>query len=121
MNSINLVGRLTRDPEIKEIGNNKNSVCNFTLAIRRNADDADFIDCTAWNKTAELICNYCKKGGYLAVNGALRNQSYTNNDGATVKKSYVLVNGITLLGSPQHETQQPQTDTIAFTDDDFPF
>lgn len=86
MNNINLFGRLTKDPEIKTIGENK-VVASFTLAVNRNYKndkgeiEADFINCTAWNKTAEILTLYVKKGHRLGVTGRLQVRSYDDEQG----------------------------------------
>lgn len=86
MNNINLFGRLTKDPETKAIGEDK-MVANFTLAVNRNYKndkgeiEADFINCTAWNKTAEILTLYVKKGHRLGVTGKLQVRSYDDEQG----------------------------------------
>ncbi|WP_288891606.1 single-stranded DNA-binding protein [uncultured Sneathia sp.] len=81
MNNVTLMGRLTRDPELKRTSKD-NSYCNFTLAVNRpkikdNPQKADFIPCTAWNKTAEVIESWLQKGDRLIVMGRL---NVTKND-----------------------------------------
>ncbi|WP_276934244.1 single-stranded DNA-binding protein [Dielma fastidiosa] len=88
LNSFNAVGRLTKDPEIKAAGEKR--VCNFTLAINKNANDgssenADFIPCVAWNKCVDWLA-YGKKGSLISVQGKLRSRSY-EKDG---KMNYVV-------------------------------
>lgn len=87
VNSITLMGRLTRDPELKRTSKD-NSYCNFTLAVNRpkikdNPQEADFIPCVAWNKTAEIIESWLQKGDRLIVMGRLNvikndDKYYTN-------------------------------------------
>ncbi len=81
VNNVTLMGRLTRDPELKRTSKD-NSYCNFTLAVNRpkikdNPQKADFIPCTAWNKTAEVIESWLQKGDRLIVMGRL---NVTKND-----------------------------------------
>lgn len=87
VNNVTLMGRLTRDPELKRTSKD-NSYCNFTLAVNRpkvkdNPQEADFISCTAWNKTAEIIESWLQKGDRLAVVGRLnvtkRDDKYYTN------------------------------------------
>ena len=98
MNSVNISGRLTRDPEIRNTGTGK-SVCSFTLAVdkkmskeqkeqaRQNGDQtADFIGCVAWNHDAEYLSTYGQKGNWVEVSGRLQSRSYDDKDG---KKVYV--------------------------------
>ena len=82
MNSINLVGRLTADPELKTTQSGK-SVCSFTLAVNRPRvkDTTDFINCVAWNQSAEYLTNYGRKGSLVAVTGVLTSRKYDDKDG----------------------------------------
>lgn len=95
MNKVMLVGRLTRDPEMRNA--NGKAVARFSVAVNRpfknaNGDyDVDFPNCTAWDKTAEFIGNYFKKGMMIGICGRLQTGSYTNKDGATVYTTDVVV------------------------------
>lgn len=82
MNTINLVGRLTADPELKTTQSGK-SVCSFTLAVNRPRvkDTTDFINCVAWNQSAEYLTNYGRKGSLVAVTGVLTSRKYDDKDG----------------------------------------
>ena len=79
MNNVQLVGRITKDIELKQTKTGK-AYCNFTLAIPRefNKEETDFINCVAWDKRAEAIANYVKKGNKLGIIGRL--QIDKNND-----------------------------------------
>ena len=91
MNKAILVGRLTRDPELKTTGSGTN-VCSFSIAVNRrykNAEgnyDADFINCTAWRQTAEFVSKYFTKGRMIGVVGSIQTRNYDDKDG---KKVYV--------------------------------
>ena len=82
MNSINLVGRLTADPELKQTNSGK-SVCSFTLAVSRPRvkDTTDFINCNVWNQSAEYLTSYGRKGNLVAVTGVLTSRKYDDKDG----------------------------------------
>ena len=82
MNSINLVGRLTTDPELKQTNSGK-SVCSFTLAVSRPRvkDTTDFINCNVWNQSAEYLTSYGHKGNLVAVTGVLTSRKYDDKDG----------------------------------------
>ena len=82
MNSINLVGRLCSDPELKQTQSGK-SVCSFTLAVSRPRvkDTTDFINCVVWNQSAEYLTNYGRKGNLVAVTGVLTSRKYDDKDG----------------------------------------
>jgi single-strand DNA-binding protein len=90
MNAINLMGRLTQDPELKYTQSGK-AVANFTLAVQRlyDKDKADFIRCTCWEKTADFAANYLSKGQRVAVQGRLQIDTGEGDDG--VKKYYTSV------------------------------
>lgn len=90
MNHFVGIGRLTRDPEVRYTQSGK-ACAKFTLAIdrRRSGDDkqqVDFIQCVAWEKTAEVISQYCTKGKKIAVEGRIQTRSYDAKDGT---KRYV--------------------------------
>lgn len=106
VNHIVLVGRLTRDPEMRYTPSGA-SVARFTLAVDRNRKgpngerQADFIRCSIWNKQAEFVMNYVQKGRMVAVQGSLRIDSVTQPDGT--RRDYVEVscNSITALDRPK--------------------
>lgn len=84
MNKANLIGRLTKEPELRLTANQK-PYCNFTLAIDRKFKDAngqrqaDFINCVAWNATAQFISKYFHKGSKIAVCGSIQTRTYEKN------------------------------------------
>ena len=75
-------GRLVRDPELRRTQNGT-PVTSFTLAVNRTfgEHEADFLNCVAWNKTAEIVEQYCKKGNLVGVDGRLQSRSYQDNQG----------------------------------------
>lgn len=94
MNCVVLIGRLTRDPELRYIPNTGTPVANFTLAVDKNLSKekkqefevrgeptADFINIVVWNKPAENCANYLSKGLKVAIQGRLQSRSYEANDG----------------------------------------
>lgn len=126
MNSVNLIGRLSNSPEIRHTTNNQ-VVCRFTLAVTRRfknpAGDyaADFINCVAFGKTAELIGNYVEKGQQLAVEGRIQTGSYTAQDGSKRYTTDVVVENVYFLKSkekPAHEqvSEQVEKQTDIFAD-----
>lgn len=85
MNKVHLIGRLTRDPEVRYTQSNT-IYTRFTLAVRRrfvaqDGVDADFINCIAWGKTAEFVSMYIKKGTQIAISGRIQTGSYDAQDG----------------------------------------
>lgn len=98
MNKSILVGRLTRDPEVRySQGENANAVARFTIAVNRrfkNSEgnyDADFINCVAFGKSAEFIEKYFKKGMAIGITGRIQTGNYTNKDGVKVYTTDVVV------------------------------
>lgn len=101
INSVILVGRLTKDPELKYTSNN-NSMCSFTLAVDKRVNgekQANFINCKVFNKQAENLCQYQSKGSLIGVVGVIDTGSYQNKQGQTVYTTDILVNQITFLQS----------------------
>jgi len=104
MNNVSLVGRLTRDPELRTLSTG-NANCNFSLAVDRqftNANgerEADFINCVVWGKSAENLAKYCTKGSQIAVTGRIQTRNYDGQDGKRVYVTEVVATNITFLGS----------------------
>lgn len=128
INSVVLVGRLVRDPELR-FTNSQKAFCSFTLAVDRQYKEADgsrqadFIDCVVWDKTAELCANYLTKGKLAGVDGRLQIRSYTDKDGNSRKATSVVAEKVAFL-SPKNEQQAaPVPDVYApmGSDDDLPF
>lgn len=113
MNKVNLIGRLTKDPELRYNTSNI-AVTRFTLAVNRNFTnekgerDADFISCVAWRKTAELICKHFKKGSEFGASGRIQTGKYENEKGATIFTTDVIVDEITFVGSKKEERPLPK-------------
>lgn len=114
MNRVTLIGRLTKDPELRQSQGGK-SFCSFTLAVDRQVkkdsqQSADFIRCKAFGKGAENLARYMSKGQLIAVSGSISTGSYKDKDGKTVYTTDVLANGIQFLESRKSRTDgyQPQ-------------
>ena len=96
MNKVELIGRLTKDPEIR-LTSNQTQFCNFTLAVDRRFKDAngqrqaDFISCVAWRQTATFVQKYFRKGNRLAVIGSIQTRNYEDQNGQKVYVTEVLV------------------------------
>lgn len=93
MNTINLIGRLTKDAEMRTFKGKDGDVLQvtFTLAVGRGKDEADFIRCIAYGKTAEVIEDYTCKGVRVGITGHLRTGSYEHKDGYIVYTTDVIV------------------------------
>lgn len=108
INRVILVGRLTKNPEIRKTPNGA-SICKFTLAVSRKVKaqgqpDADFISCVAWNKTADLMYQYLKKGSLIGIDRRLQTGKFTNNNGETIYTCDVMVESLQFLDKKE-ETQ----------------
>lgn len=107
-NIVHLIGRLTKDPEEKELESGK-KVCNISLAVPRSYKneqgeyDVDFIDCALWNGVAERAVEYCKKGDLIAVRGQIKVDNYEKENGEKDKKIFVAADKILFLSSKNQE------------------
>ena len=121
MNRVVLVGRLTRDPELRTTTSGI-SQTRFTLAVNRRtagADgqrEADFISCVAWRGTAEAIAKYLKKGRELAVEGSIRTGSYDAQDGTKRYTTDVVVDNFTFIGSGSGANTNSDLDNSSSSD-----
>lgn len=138
MNKCTLVGRLTKDPEIRySQGENATATARFSVAVNRrfkNAEgnyDADFINCVAFGKTAEFLEKYFKKGMAIGLTGHIQTGSYTNKDGQKVYTTDVIVEETEFVESKNASsnttkdtsTYSAPTSSVVVDDDDdsFPF
>ena len=111
MNSLSIVGRLGKDPEIKYFDNG-NIVCNATMAVRKRvkgAEGTDWFNLEAWGKTAELLNDFVKKGDMVAIVGAMTSDQYTAKDGSQRTKWFVKVREMTLVERKKRDGQQQQS------------
>lgn len=115
MNNINLIGRLTANPELRYSKKGTN-YCNFSLAVAHNAEETDFINCTAFNTIAENIAKYISKGQLLAVSGELRQGNY-EKDGKKVIYHYVICGKITFIEKKQSDGNDKKGQTKNKNDD----
>ena len=119
LNHITIMGRLTRDPEMRNTQSGV-SVASFTLAVDRDfggrdggEKQTDFIDCTAWRHTAEFVSKYFSKGRMAVVSGRLQIDNYTDNDGNKRKSAKVVADNIYFGDSKKDGTSGGQSDEAA--------
>lgn len=103
MNNVCLVGRLTRDPELRTTGSGI-STCRFSLAVDGRPDangnpHTDFINIVVWRAQADNVAKYCKKGSQVAVSGRIQTGSYQAQDGSTRYTTDVVADRVQFLGS----------------------
>ena len=104
MNKAILIGRLTKDPELRTTPTGRN-VCQFSVAVSRNFTnangerEADFINCVVWDKQAENLVKYQKKGNQIAVEGRIQTRNYDDKDGKKVYVTEILASNIRFLDS----------------------
>ena len=99
MNKVILMGRLTRDPEVRYGAANNTAIARFSIAVdrrfkREGQPTADFFNCTAFGKTGEFVEKYLKKGTKVVLDGELQNDNYTNKEGQTVYGMQIIVNSL---------------------------
>jgi single-strand DNA-binding protein len=114
LNKVILMGRLTKDVEIRQTPNNL-SVARFTIAVNRrfvkdDGQQADFINCIAWRKTGEFIARYFQKGSMIAVVGSIQTRSWDGNDGKKQYATEVIVNEAYFTGSKSENSTGSNTD-----------
>ena len=113
INKVILMGRLTADPELKQTQSGI-AFCKFTVAINRpkqkdKEQEADFISVTSWRNTAEFVAKYFAKGKMIIVEGSLRNNNYTDNNGVKHYSMDVLADSVNFGESKNAGSNQPQT------------
>ncbi|CDI58578.1 single-stranded DNA-binding protein [Lactobacillus helveticus] len=140
INRVVLAGRPTKNLELRSTKSGAN-VCSFTLAVDRNFKnktgerEADFISCIAWQKTAEVMSKYVKKGSVIGVDGRIQTRSYDNRDGQRVYVTEVIVEDFSFLSGADKDSQVSKNNQLfnqsndpfdsseptGIADDDLPF
>ena len=111
LNQINIMGRLTKDPELRRTGSGT-AVASFTIACDRDFSnkesgekETDFIDCVAWRSTAEFLEKYFSKGRMIVVSGRLQKRNYTDKDGNKRYATEVVADSVYFGDSKKEDTQ----------------
>lgn len=138
LNSICLVGRLTKDPELRYTQSNQ-AVATFSLAVKRNFKsqngerEADFINCVIWRQQAENLANWAKKGALIGITGRIQTRSYENQQGQLVYVTEVVAEQLQLLENRKdresnsqptvdnHQNFAQQAEPFSIDDDSLPF
>ena len=126
MNKCCLIGKLTRDPEVRySHGENPMCIARFTLAVnRRKKDEADFISCVAFGKTGEFVQKYAKKGGKFDLSGRIQTGSYKDKEDRTVYTTEVVVEDIEFGESKKATQGEAENEFVNVPDEvaeDLPF
>ncbi len=137
MNKVVLMGRLTKDPELRYTSNTNTAVCSFTLAVDRRfarqgeERQTDFINCQAWSKTAEFICRYFNKGSKLAIIGRIQTRTWDDSEGRRHYVTEVIAEEAYFVESRKSEGMPDRTENVPGDqidgfypiedDDDLPF
>ena len=118
MNKVILIGRLTKDPELRYAAGSGTAVCRFTVAINRQfkKDETDFINCVAFGKTGETIAQYITKGRQIAITGSIRTDSYDAKDGTKRYTTDVIVETFEFVESKKKETNEFDKQASNFPD-----
>ena len=121
INKAILMGRLTRDPELRHTGTGT-PVCSFTVAIDNGYGEnrqTDFINCVAWNKTAEFVDKYFSKGKLIALIGRITTRSWEGQDGKKNYSTEVVVSEVSFCGDTKKEENTAGSETTAVDEDGF--
>jgi single-strand DNA-binding protein len=119
INQVTLVGRLTKDPELKETTEGT-PVAQVTLAVSRhfrnhNGEiEADFIQCTLWRKAAENTAQYCRKGSVVGVTGRMQTRHYDNKEGKRIYVTEVVADDIRFLSAKAQNVAAEQKEEVPF-------
>jgi len=113
MNSVELIGRLVYEPEVKKIESGS-SVLSLRIAVPRNdkAKTTDFINCQAWDKTADFIGKYFHKGDPIDITGRLQNKSYEKQDGTKVAETFVYIKEAAFVPGKTNNQSEPEDYSI---------
>ena len=126
MNTVIMLGRLSKDPETKQT--QTTNLCRFSIAVDRRGkkDEADFFNCTAFGKTADFISQYFRKGQRILLSGRIQNDNYTASDGSKRYATTIIVDQAEFCESKK-ATEEPKADSNGFIDvpldnlDELPF
>ena len=126
MNSVNLIGRLTENPEMRQTQSGT-AVVNFSIAVQRDYKDqngeypTDFIQVQAWRHTAEFVCKYFVKGARVGVTGQIQTSKYKDRDGNNRTAVYVVASAVDFADAKKDSYDEPPMDVAYGDDGDLPF
>ena len=114
MNRVELIGRITRDPELRKTSSGISTVgftlaCNRRFANSQGGQEADFINCVAWRQSADFMANYVRKGALLGVEGRIQTRNYKDQSDRTVYVTEVVCDSVQILESKRDAQAQTNT------------
>jgi single-strand DNA-binding protein len=118
INQVTLVGRITKDPELRYTGDGV-AVSNFTLALNRNFKnvnggyDTDFVNCNIWRKPAETVANLCLKGSLIGITGRLKSRHYDNSEGKRIYVTEVVAEDIKFISLKNNKNTSRSDDNTS--------
>lgn len=120
MNQVSVIGRIVRDIELKDLGEGR-QVVNNTIAIpmtfkKESGHDTDFIPIVAWNKTAVLLHQYCKKGNLIGLTGRMQSRSYLNKENETIYVVEMVVNTVQFLSNKTKEDMKQADPSVQISE-----
>lgn len=125
INKVTIIGRLTQDPELRQVGTGS-SVCSFSIANNRSytkdgekKENVSYVNCVAWGKTGEMIAQYCKKGKQVAIDGRLQSDSWEDKETGKKRSALkVIVESFQFLSNAKEHGQSSVAD---YPDNEIPF
>jgi single-strand DNA-binding protein len=126
MNKVILLGRLTKDPEVRYTQGNNTAVCSFSLAVNRRfkqegQPDADFINVVAWAKTAEFVGKYFTKGQQVAVVGKIQTRNYDDKEGKKISVTEVVAEEVYFADSKKEQSATTSAGFMQVEEEGLPF
>ena len=121
MDKIFIIGRITKDLELKQTSTGKD-VVSYTLAVPINKDLTEFINCTTFGEFAKTLCTYCSKGDLIAIEGQLRTNQYVDNNNIKHTNYYVLTDKVMFLSTKKKtENKSIEKTELMINESDLPF
>jgi len=122
INSVNIIGRLTKDPEMRQTNSGK-SVCSFSIAVNKGKDNTSFFDVSVWDKTADICGQYLSKGKQVALSGELVQQRWQDQNGQNKSKVSINARTVQFMSAPKTDDQPIDGNAITGNqpDDGVPF
>ena len=113
MNSVNLIGRITKDPELRKTSSGISTV-SFTVACSRrfSKEQTDFINCVAWRQDADFLASYVHKGALISIEGSIQTRNYDNQQGQRVYITEVVCESVQLLASKESKNYLIKEDDL---------